>query len=127
MQVAEILGMVETGKELSQRVMSEVAAAQGRAAQALEQPRVAYLYTRGPSVLLLFGRGLPTQAMIEGAGAIDIGAALGEGAIPLTPEALITAAPDMIVLPRSVPSVGPHPLFRSQNLKVVFQGLSSRS
>jgi iron complex transport system substrate-binding protein len=39
--------------------------------------------------------------MIEGAGAIDVGAALGEGAIPLTPEALIAAAPDVIVLPES--------------------------
>ena len=101
MQVAEILGEVEAGKELSQRVMSEVTLAQGRAAQALEQPRVAYLYTRGPSLLLLFGTGLPTQAMIEGAGAIDVGAALGEGAIPLTPEALISAMPDVIVLPES--------------------------
>lgn len=100
-EVAEILGAVEAGEELSQRVMSEIDAAQDRAAQAPTQPRVAYLYTRGPSVLLLFGNGLPTQALIEGAGAIDVGAALGEGAIPLTPEALIAAAPDLIVLPES--------------------------
>jgi iron complex transport system substrate-binding protein len=39
--------------------------------------------------------------MIEGSGAIDVGAALGEGAIPLTPEALISAMPDVIVLPES--------------------------
>ncbi len=101
MQVAEILGAIEAGEELSERVMSQVAVAQDRAAQAPEQQRVAYLYTRGPSVLLLFGTGLPTQAMIEGAGAIDVGAALGEGAIPLTPEALISAMPDVIVLPES--------------------------
>jgi iron complex transport system substrate-binding protein len=100
-EVAEILGAVEAGEELSQRVMSEIEAAQDRAARAPIQPRVAYLYTRGPSVLLLFGTGLPTQALIEGAGAIDVGAALGEGAIPLTPEALIAAAPDLIVLPES--------------------------
>ena len=100
-EVAEILGTVEAGEELSQRVMSEIDVAQDRAAQAPTQPRVAYLYTRGPSVLLLFGNGLPTQALIEGAGAIDVGAALGEGAIPLTPEALIAAAPDLIVLPES--------------------------
>ncbi len=100
-QVAEILGVVEAGQELSERVMSEVAAAQDRATQAQVRPRVAYLYTRGPSVLLIFGTGIPTQAMIEGAGAIDVGAALGNGAIPLTPEALVSAAPDVIVLPES--------------------------
>jgi len=82
-------------------VMAQVAAAQERAAGADAQPRVAYLYTRGPAVLLLFGKGIPTQAMIEGAGAIDVGAALGDGAIPLTPEALISAMPDVIVLPES--------------------------
>ncbi|MEN8237611.1 MAG: ABC transporter substrate-binding protein [Actinomycetota bacterium] len=99
--IAEMLGATYAGEELSRRVMSEVARAESRAAQAQEQLRVAYLYTRGPSVLLLFGTGLPTQAMIEGAGAIDVGATLGEGAIPLTPEALISAMPDVIVLPES--------------------------
>ena len=39
--------------------------------------------------------------MIEGAGAFDAGAEIGEGAIPLTPEALVAAAPDVIVLPES--------------------------
>jgi iron complex transport system substrate-binding protein len=100
-QVAAILGVPEAGEELARRVMLQVAAAQERAAQADSQPRVAYLYTRGPSVLLLFGQGIPTQAMIEGAGAIDVGAALGDGAIPLTPEALISAMPDVIVFPES--------------------------
>ncbi len=100
-QVAEILGVVAAGEELAGRVVSDIAAAQDRIVQSAVKLRVAYLYTRGPSVLLLFGAGIPTQAMIEGAGAIDVGAALGEGAIPLTPEALIAAAPDVIVLPES--------------------------
>lgn len=100
-QVAEILGVVAAGEELAGRVGSEIAAAQTRIVQSAAKLRVAYLYTRGPSILLLFGTGIPTQAMIEGAGAIDVGAALGEGAIPLTPEALIAAAPDVIVLPES--------------------------
>ena len=99
--VAEILGVPDAGLELADRVMSDVVDAQARAATAGAKPRVAYLYTRGPSVVLLFGTGIPTQAMIEGAGAIDVGAAVGQGAIPLTPEALIAAAPDVIVLPES--------------------------
>jgi iron complex transport system substrate-binding protein len=100
-QVATILGVPDAGADLARSVMTEVAEAQERAADADEQPRIVYLYTRGPSLLLLFGHGMPTQAMIEGAGAIDVGAALGEGAIPLTPEALISVVPDVIVLPES--------------------------
>ena len=100
-EVAAILGVTQDGEDLARNVMAQVAAAQERAAGADAQPRVAYLYTRGPSVLLLFGQGIPTQAMIEGAGAIDVGAALGDGAIPLTPEALISSMPDVIVLPES--------------------------
>jgi iron complex transport system substrate-binding protein len=99
--IAAILGVPEDGAVLAEKVMAEVAAAQNRASGADQQLRVAYLYTRGPSVLLLFGHGMPTEAMIEGAGATDVGAALGEGAIPLTPEALISAMPDVIVLPES--------------------------
>ena len=45
---------------------------------------------------------MPTQAMIEGAGAIDGGASAGVfGPAPLTPEALIAAAPEVIVLPEA--------------------------
>jgi iron complex transport system substrate-binding protein len=51
-------------------------------------------------VIFLFGAGMPTQAMIEGAGAVDAGAESGVfGPAPITPEALIAAAPDVIVLP----------------------------
>ena len=100
-QISEILGVAEAGRELSQRVASEIAFAQDRAAQADRQLRVAYLYVRGPTVLLILGEGLQTQTMIEGAGAIDVGAAMGEGPIPLTPEALIAGAPDVIVLPEA--------------------------
>ena len=100
-EVAGILGVPDAGEELAQRVMSQIDDAQSRAMESADRPRVAYLYTRGPSVLLLFGTDMPTQAMIEGAGAIDVGAAVGEGAIPLTPEALIAAAPDVIVFPES--------------------------
>ena len=100
-EIAAILGVPGAGEELTNEVMSQIDDAQSRAMQSVERPRVAYLYTRGPSVLLLFGTGIPTQAMIEGAGAVDVGAAAGEGAIPLTPEALIAAAPDVIVLPES--------------------------
>ncbi len=98
LQLAEVLGV--SGQELADRVAGEVADAQALAAGHDVQPSVAYVYLRGPQVIFLFGAGMPTQAMIEGAGAIDAGAASGVfGPAPLTPEALVAAAPDVIVLP----------------------------
>ncbi len=106
-QVAGILDLEEAGELLASRVGGEIDEARQTAAAAGTVPRVAYLYSRGPALLFLFGEGIPTNAMIEGAGAVDAGAEMGEGAIPLTPEALVAAAPDVIVLPESgVESLG---------------------
>jgi iron complex transport system substrate-binding protein len=99
-QISEILGVEEQGAQLAQRVMGEIDEAVTLAESAAEKPRVAFIYLRGPQVIFLFGAGMPTQAMIEGAGAVDAGAESGvAGPAPLTPEALIAAAPDVIVLP----------------------------
>ncbi len=101
-QIAEILGVEERGAQLATRVMGEIDDAVTLAKSATEAPRVAFIYLRGPQVIFLFGAGMPTQAMIEGAGAVDAGAETGVfGPAPLTPEALIAAAPDVIVLPES--------------------------
>ncbi|MCP3974594.1 MAG: ABC transporter substrate-binding protein [bacterium] len=99
-QIAEIVGQEEAGVALAERISSDIAEAETLAASVAESPKVVYLYVRGPQTLLLFGMGMPTQAMIEGAGAIDGSASTGVfGAAPVTPEALIAAAPDVIVLP----------------------------
>jgi iron complex transport system substrate-binding protein len=102
MQVAEILGVPDKGKELASRVNSEIDEALALAAQATETPRAAFVYIRGPQLVFLFGGGMPTSAMIEGAGAIDVAKETGVfGAGILTPEALVGAAPDVIVVPES--------------------------
>ncbi len=100
-EVARILGVESAGAALAERVMQEVETARERASEAGLGQRMVYLYTRGPSLIYIFGRGIPTNAMIEGAGGFDAGAELGEGPIPLTPEALVAAAPDVIVVPES--------------------------
>ena len=65
-----------------------------------DAPTVAYLYTRGPDVMLLFGSGMVTNPVILATGATDAGIASGiEGSIPVTPEALIAAAPEVLVVP----------------------------
>ncbi len=101
-QVAEILDVPEEGAALAERVQGEIDDARAMAAEQEGDPKVAFVYVRGPQVVFLFGEGTPTQAMIEGAGAIDAGAATGVfGPAPLTPEALVAAAPEVIVLPEA--------------------------
>lgn len=101
-QVAEILGVPDEGEVLATRVSAEIEAARATVADDDSDPKVAFIYARGPQVIFLFGAGMPTQAMIEGAGAVDAGAASGVfGPGPLTPEAIVGAAPDVIVLPEA--------------------------
>ncbi len=102
LQVAEILGAPDAGTALAERVMGEIDAARDLASADDSDPKIAYVYVRGPQVLLLFGAGMPTQGMIEGAGAVDAGAETGVfGPVALTPEALLAAAPAVIVLPEA--------------------------
>ena len=101
-EVAEILDVAAEGVALSDRVGAEIKTAVDLAATVEGQQPIAYIYTRGPQLNLLFGAGMPTQAMIEGANAIDAGAGLGIfGPAPVTPEALLAAAPEVIVLPEA--------------------------
>ncbi len=99
--VAELLGVPEEGATLAAEVAADIEAATTLAAGAETAPRVVYIYVRGPETIFLFGAGMPTQAMIEGAKAVDVGAELLGGPAPLTPEALVAAAPDVIVLPEA--------------------------
>ncbi|MGD2102582.1 MAG: ABC transporter substrate-binding protein [Acidimicrobiia bacterium] len=101
-QISEVLGVEDEGDQLGQRVMGEIDEAMTLAGSATDQPQVAFVYLRGPQVIFLFGAGMPTQAMIEGAGAVDAGVESGVfGPTPLTPEALVAAAPDVLVLPEA--------------------------
>ena len=101
-QIAEILAVPDKGQDLADAVAAEIEAATALIEGDESDPRVAYIYVRGPQAIFLFGAGMPTQAMIEGAGAIDAGMEAGVfGPAPLTPEALVAAAPDVIVLPEA--------------------------
>lgn len=99
-QIAEVLGVPDSGASLAADVNNQIASAVEAAGAVDTPPRVAYLYVRGPQQVFLFGKGMVTNALIEGAGAIDAAAETGVfGAVPLTPEALVAAAPDIIVAP----------------------------
>lgn len=97
-QVGDSVGEVSAANALVDRISGEIAAVvPGGGGSGL---RVAYLYTRGPDVMLLFGDGMISRPLIEAAGAIDAGTDSGiTGSIPVTAEALVAAAPDVIVVP----------------------------
>jgi iron complex transport system substrate-binding protein len=97
-ELGELLGLPEEAKTLAERVESEVDEVSTGAVTTA--PRVAYVYTRGPDVSLLFGEEMTTNPLIEAAGAIDAGADAGVvGTVAVTAEALIEAAPDVIIVP----------------------------
>ena len=97
--VGEVLGAEEEAGRLVQRMRAEAEAARAAVPQGAEPPRVAFLYARGRDLLLLFGRGSPSEALITAAGGIDAGASSGVGEFTLvTAEGLAAAAPDWLIL-----------------------------
>jgi len=95
-----ILGAEEAAASLASRLESDIEAAGRGGSAAADSPSVAYVYTRGPDVMLLFGNGMVTHPVILAAGAMDAGSVAGiSGSITVTPEALIAAEPDVIIVP----------------------------
>lgn len=97
--IGEALGAPDAGRALADRVRGEIEEALASVDAGRPRPRVAFVYSRGPDVILLFGSEMTTQPVIEGAGGIDAGAASGiVGTVDFTPEALVAAEPDVIVI-----------------------------
>lgn len=97
--LAAALGVPEKGADLAAELRSGIDQALETAAPLDPQPGIAFVYSRGPDVMLLFGSEMTTQPLIEAAGGIDVGAASGVvGTVSITPEALVAAAPDVIVI-----------------------------
>jgi iron complex transport system substrate-binding protein len=102
--VAAALGVPARGEALARRVDAAIADASDRADRQVESDggervRAAFLYLRGENVQQVGGRGSGVDALLEAAGAVDVGAELGVDEFgPLTDEALIEAAPDVLVV-----------------------------
>lgn len=97
--IAAALGVPERGSQIAAQTQSEIAAAQALATKATTKPRVAFLYVRGAATQQLGGKGSTADALIAAAGGVDAGTEAGvEGYKPLTPEALVTAQPDVLLL-----------------------------
>lgn len=80
--------------------------AKARAAAAKNRPKVLFLYARGPNVLMVAGQKTSADAMLTLAGAEN--AVTGyEGFKPLSAEAAVAAAPDVVVAPaKGAASIG---------------------
>jgi iron complex transport system substrate-binding protein len=104
--VATAVGAREAGLAVNHRIDRQLA----RLAEAVpDRPRVAFLYLRGSAaVYLIGGDGSGADSLIEAVGGIDAGSRAGlKDYTPLTPEALVEAAPDVIlVMTKGLESVG---------------------
>lgn len=95
-----LLDSEDAATELADQLTADIASASSSSPVSDASPRVAYVYTRGPDVMLLFGSDMVTNPIIEASGGTDAGVVAGvHGSIPVTPEALIAAAPDVIIVP----------------------------
>jgi iron complex transport system substrate-binding protein len=107
--VAQALGVPARGEALARQVEAAIdAAAAGADRHMGEPPRAALLYLRGSAVRQVGGAGTGVDALLDAAGAVDVGVELGIDEFqPLSDEALIRAAPDVLVVTTSgLASVG---------------------
>ncbi|MCX7645789.1 MAG: ABC transporter substrate-binding protein [Rhodobacteraceae bacterium] len=95
--VAEALEMPEAGRSLAARVGERIAAARAAAAALPRQPRVMFILSMQGGRLLVAGQGTGAEAMIRLAGGRNAVEGV-EGYKPLTDEAAIAAAPDIILM-----------------------------
>jgi iron complex transport system substrate-binding protein len=99
--IAEVVGLPEAGAQLAARSRAEIDEVQAAIPDDVDRPKVAFLYMRGQAgVYLIAGPGSGADSMIDAAGGIDAGTAMGldRAFTPITSEALVEAAPDVILM-----------------------------
>lgn len=97
--ISDALGIAERGDILAKKTQGEIDAARILAATATTKPSVMFLYLRGASTQIASGKGYSAESLITSANATDAGAASGiVNTAPLTPEALVAAQPQVLLL-----------------------------
>lgn len=112
--VADALGVPAQGAALAERVQAEVddvtaQIAQIAPADAADRPRIMFFYARGGAgVYYIFGTGSGADSLITSLGGVDVATEIGwQGMRPMTAEALVDAAPDVILMmTKGLESVG---------------------
>ena len=99
--VGHILGVPDGGDELSASVQADVDAALARVAAVESVPRAAVVYVATQDQVLLLGAGTVFEGLLQALGAQDVAPMAGrEGFVPLTAEAIVSAAPEVIITAR---------------------------
>lgn len=98
--IAAALGVPGSGRALAERTRSEIDRAIADVPESNDPPSIAFLYQRGSAVSLLGGPGSGADELITAIGGVDAGTASGltQEYTQVTSEALITAAPDVILM-----------------------------
>ncbi len=105
MAVADALGVHDEGVRLAERVAGEIedVVAQVDAIAPDDdaaRPRIMFFYVRGSAgIYYIFGEDSGADSLIESLGGIDVAGEIGwQGMRPMTAEALVDAAPDVILM-----------------------------
>ncbi len=102
--LAQALGLEPAGEFMVERLDEELVSAND--ALSTDAPKVMFIYARGQGTVNVAGRNTAADEMIRLAGARNAITAY-EGYKPLTSEAAVAAAPDVILLPtRGIQSLG---------------------
>ncbi|HWP47903.1 MAG TPA: hemin ABC transporter substrate-binding protein [Candidatus Limnocylindrales bacterium] len=126
--VAKVLGVEAKGEELIRSIDQDLRVVEQQAALIRSKPpKVLFIYARGQGTLLVSGRGTAADGMIKLARGINAITDY-EGFKPLTAEAAIVAAPDVLLLPsRGLESIGGvDGLFRLPGLSLTPAGKNRR-
>ncbi len=108
--IAATLGVPDAGNELADATTARVNAVRAQSSKNHDRPSVAFLYLRGNAgIALIGGPGSGPDSLIEASGGRDAGtqAGLTRAFTPMTPEAIVKMAPDVLLLTSSgLASVG---------------------
>lgn len=102
--IATALGVPEQGAKLAERTTKEIEAVTAKisdiAPQGDRKLRMLLLYARGQSgIYYIFGKDSGADSLITSLGGIDVATEIGwEGMKPMTDEALVDAAPDLVIM-----------------------------
>ena len=105
-RIGTLLNRTDEAEALIQQMEQDLADARALREATSTTPRALFIYARGSGTMNVAGTGTSAETMIELAGAENAITAF-EGFKPLTDEAVVNAAPDVIVmLERGLESVG---------------------
>lgn len=105
-RVAGLLGKQPQGAELAERIRSRMATVGQQVAAAKGQPRVLFLMSASRGAPMAAGRHTAADAIIRLAGGVNVVEGY-DGYKPLSPEAMVAAAPDFVLaMSETVESMG---------------------